>query len=106
MLWLRRPDASWGLLRCSASPELTQQGCQALAARREPGPTPAHQAVGEDPHFRDRARDCPELLSARWLPIPAEPDTARERYWKRTLPIISDLASGAAVGAHAELMRL
>jgi rubrerythrin len=47
-----------------------------------------------------------ELLGARQLPVPAEPDTARERYWKKTLPIISDRASGAAVGAHAERMRL
>jgi rubrerythrin len=52
------------------------------------------------------ARWVGELLSARRLPVPAEPDTARERYWKKMLPIISDLASGAAVGAHAERMRL
>jgi rubrerythrin len=55
---------------------------------------------------RKHARWVGELLSARQLPVPAEPDTAQERYWKKTLPSISDLASGAAVGAHAERMRL
>jgi len=52
------------------------------------------------------ARWVAELLRARRLPVPAELDFARERYWKKTLPHISDLASGAAVGAHAERMRL
>ena len=47
-----------------------------------------------------------ELLRARKLPVPAQPDRTRERYWKQTLPTISDLATGAAVGAHAERMRL
>lgn len=55
---------------------------------------------------RKHARWVAELLDARRLPVPAELDTTRERYWKKTLPIISDLASGAAVGAHAERMRL
>lgn len=46
------------------------------------------------------------LLVARRLPVPVRLDTAPERYWKQTLPAIYDLASGAAVGAHAERMRL
>ncbi len=46
------------------------------------------------------------LLEARRLPVPVQLETARERYWKQVLPVISDLASGAAVGAHAERMRL
>lgn len=45
-----------------------------------------------------------ELLAARALPVAVEykPD----RYWRRVLPGITDLATGAAVGAHAERMRL
>lgn len=46
------------------------------------------------------------LLAARRIPQPIQLETARERYWRHVLPAISDLASGAAVGAHAERMRL
>jgi rubrerythrin len=44
------------------------------------------------------------LLAARGLPVEvtAKPD----RYWRHVVPEISDLATGAAVGAHAEQMRL
>ena len=43
------------------------------------------------------------LLQTRGL----EPATAhQERYWSKTLPGITDLATGCAVGAHAEKMRL
>ena len=44
------------------------------------------------------------LLAARGLlvQIAAKPD----RYWRAVVPQIADLATGAAVGAHAERMRL
>ncbi|MBL9103202.1 MAG: hypothetical protein JNL82_19810 [Myxococcales bacterium] len=46
-----------------------------------------------------------ELLRARGLAgeIVGEPEA---RYWRRTLPAIVDLATGCAIGAHAEAMRL
>ena len=45
-----------------------------------------------------------ELLASRGITAAApDPD---ERYWPRVFPQIHDLASGAAVGAHAERMRL
>jgi len=45
-----------------------------------------------------------ELLASRGIAAEApDPDA---RYWPRVLPQIHDLASGAAVGAHAERMRL
>lgn len=45
-----------------------------------------------------------DLLKARDI----EPDVsnAEERYWKETLPDIESFETGAAVGAHAEAMRL
>ncbi len=44
------------------------------------------------------------LLEARGI----QPDVAgaEERYWKETLPEVADFETGAAVGAHAEEMRL
>lgn len=45
-----------------------------------------------------------DLLRARGIE-PAVLDKP-DRYWKRALPGISDLATGCAVGAHAERMRL
>ncbi len=45
-----------------------------------------------------------ELLAARGLPVAIEDKP--DRYWRRVLPGITDLATGAAVGAHAERMRL
>jgi rubrerythrin len=45
-----------------------------------------------------------ELLKARGEP--PSPSGKPDRYWRRTLPSIRDLATGAAVGAHAEAMRL
>jgi len=45
-----------------------------------------------------------ELLAARGLAVEVhdEPD----RYWRAVLPGLRDLATGAAIGAHAERMRL
>ena len=40
------------------------------------------------------------------MPVPPPLDSARERSWKQALTAISDLASGAVMGAHAERMRL
>lgn len=53
---------------------------------------------------RDHARWVGELLAARGLDVAVinKPD----RYWTRVLPGITDLETGAAVGAHAERMRL
>lgn len=53
---------------------------------------------------RDHAGWVAGLLAARGLAVevPAKPD----RYWPQVLPQIADLATGAAVGAHAERMRL
>lgn len=45
-----------------------------------------------------------ELLAARGLPV--EVQAKIDRYWNRVLPGIDDLETGAAVGAHAEAMRL
>jgi rubrerythrin len=44
------------------------------------------------------------LLAARGLPvaIEAKPD----RYWREVVPEVTDLETGAAIGAHAEQMRL
>src|SRR5258708_15423822 len=53
---------------------------------------------------RKHARWVGELLAARGLPV--APSVKAERYWPQTLPGIRDLATGAAVGAHAEGMRL
>jgi len=53
---------------------------------------------------RDHAAWVGELLDARGLPV--EVQDKPDRYWRRVLPGISDLATGAAVGAHAERMRL
>jgi hypothetical protein len=46
-----------------------------------------------------------ELLRARGIKAPARRGKP-ERYWSQTLPGIADLATGCAVGAHAERMRL
>lgn len=45
-----------------------------------------------------------ELLRARGL----EPTVGakRERYWDHTLPMVRDLRTGCAIGAHSERMRL
>ena len=52
---------------------------------------------------RRHAQWIGELLVARGIPLES---TKADRYWRRTLPGITDLATGAAVGAHAERMRL
>ncbi len=44
------------------------------------------------------------LLRARGLDVHVEP--VEDRYWKRTVPEVVDLETGAAIGAHAEKMRL
>lgn len=54
---------------------------------------------------RDHAAWVAELLRARGLAV-AIVGAAEERYWRHTLPGIVDLATGCAVGAHAEAMRL
>ena len=46
-----------------------------------------------------------ELLAARGL-APAVQGEAMARFWRHTLPAITDLETGCAVGAHAEAMRL
>jgi rubrerythrin len=53
---------------------------------------------------REHAAWVGGLLRARGLPDVVRPEA--ERYWPRVLPGITDLATGAAVGAHAEKMRL
>lgn len=45
-----------------------------------------------------------QLLVARGIPVQIE--AVRSRYWEQTLGGIEDLETGAAVGAHAERMRL
>lgn len=44
------------------------------------------------------------LLEARGVATNAEP--AEKRYWQETLPSVGSFQTGAAVGAHAEKMRL
>jgi len=53
---------------------------------------------------RDHAGWIGELLAARGLPVVVE--TKGDRYWREVVPGIADLETGAAVGAHAERMRL
>jgi hypothetical protein len=53
---------------------------------------------------REHAAWVGELLAARGLRVAVEDKP--DRYWRRVLPGIADLATGAAVGAHAERMRL
>ncbi len=53
---------------------------------------------------RDHAAWVGVLLAARGLAV--EVQAKPDRYWRRVLPGIQDLATGAAVGAHAERMRL
>ena len=53
---------------------------------------------------RDHAAWVGELLAARGLAVEVRPEV--ERYWPIVLAGIHDLATGAAVGAHAERMRL
>lgn len=53
---------------------------------------------------RDHADWVGDLLAMRGLD--PEVGDKPERYWQRVLPGISDLETGAAVGAHAETMRL
>lgn len=53
---------------------------------------------------RRHAQWVGELLATRGLR--AEVPPAEERYWAQTLPGVRDLRTGAAVGAHAERMRL
>ncbi|MDB4997744.1 MAG: hypothetical protein JWM74_5176 [Myxococcaceae bacterium] len=50
------------------------------------------------------ARWVAGLLRARGVEVALE-DKA-DRYWRRVVPAIRDLETGAAVGAHAEAMRL
>ncbi|WAS99403.1 ferritin family protein [Nannocystis punicea] len=54
---------------------------------------------------RSHAEWVGELLRARGL-VAEVRGAAEARYWQQTLPGIADLATGCAVGAHAEAMRL
>lgn len=45
-----------------------------------------------------------ELLAARGMKVTI--DDERERYWPAVVDLVTDLETGAAVGAHAEKMRL
>lgn len=53
---------------------------------------------------RKHARWVGELLAARGEPVTIDP--VAERYWPAVTAMVHDLATGAAVGAHAEKMRL
>jgi rubrerythrin len=53
---------------------------------------------------RKHASWVARLLEARGLPTTLEDKT--ERYWPKAIASIHDLTTGAAVGAHAERMRL
>jgi hypothetical protein len=44
------------------------------------------------------------LLAARGLPVTL--DAKPDRYWRHVVPEVTDLETGAAIGAHAEQMRL
>jgi rubrerythrin len=50
------------------------------------------------------ARWIGELLAARGLAI--EVHDKPDRYWRSVMPALEDLATGAAIGAHEERMRL
>ena len=54
---------------------------------------------------RKHAEWVKQLLVNRKVEIPSL-DNAENRYWAKTLPAIKDFDTGAAVGAHAEKMRL
>jgi hypothetical protein len=69
-----------------------------------PGSRPYRVLTAIAAQERDHAGWVGELLAARGLAI--EVQDKRDRYWQRVLPGIADLATGAAVGAHAERMRL
>jgi len=70
----------------------------------EPGTHAARVLTSIADQERTHARWIAELLVARGL-APGRLD-AEERYWKQTLPAVVDLETGAAIGAHAENMRL
>lgn len=53
---------------------------------------------------RKHSRWVGELLVARGEPATIDP--VAERYWPAVTEMVDDLATGAAVGAHAEKMRL
>ena len=50
------------------------------------------------------ARWVGELLATRGMAVEVHDDP--DRYWRTVLPGVRDLATGAAIGAHAERMRL
>src|SRR5687768_13261912 len=86
---------------------------EATAATRIEALRDAFTTQGTRPHRiltliaaqeRTHAGWVAELLAARGLPTTIA--TKRERYWPRALAPIHDLATGAAIGAHAERMRL
>jgi rubrerythrin len=92
---------------------LDQYRGEATAADRIEAFRERHAAPGSKAHRvlgviasqeRRHATWVGALLGARGL-RPEVQDKA-ERYWPRTLPGLQDLATGCAIGAHAERMRL
>ena len=53
---------------------------------------------------RDHAGWVGELLAHRGFAV--EVRTRSDRYWRRVVPEVTNLPTGAAIGAHAETMRL
>jgi rubrerythrin len=104
----REPDALHRWLAAQYRGEVTAAGrIRALAERFAGGDRRARRLLARiAAQEQQHAAWVAALLHARGLPLPAEVDAAHERYWARTLPGIRDLESGAAVGAHAERMRL
>ncbi len=115
---LRRSAAWWAATR--DAPDrlhawlLDQYRGEVTAARRILALRDEHAAPGSRAHRvlttiasqeEDHAAWVADLLRARGLP-PAIVGEPEGRYWRRTLPEIADLATGCAVGAHAERMRL
>lgn len=70
----------------------------------EPG-SRAHRILGViAAQERKHAAWVGELLAARGMPVSVADEA--ERYWPEVVRVVSDLETGAAVGAHAEKMRL
>jgi len=70
-------------------------------------------APGSRPHRLLSAIAAQEQTHARWIAglleargMPVAVEAKAERYWPEVTSGIGDLATGAAVGAHAEAMRL
>jgi len=70
----------------------------------EPGSRPFRVLSVIAAQERKHALWVGELLAARGWSVAI--DDARERYWPAVVDLVTDLETGAAVGAHAEKMRL